>query len=61
MKKIVGLMLLCVSAFYTMAQDNYTTQLEGAMKTKNSLFKQEVFSVDNISAFRVDAIKVTDL
>lgn len=61
MKKIVGLMLLCLSTFYMLAQDNYTTQLEGAMKTKNSLFKQEIFSVENIPAFRVDAVKVTDL
>jgi hypothetical protein len=53
-------------AFFTFANifgqnDASLTKIEQAVFTKNFLFKQEVFSVENISAFRIDAIKITNL
>lgn len=61
MKKISSLLLVCFSVISLYAQDGFITKIEAAMQTKNSLIKQEVFSVDNINAFRIDAVKITDL
>lgn len=60
MKKYIS--ILCLSLFFVIgyAQTN-KTKIEEAVFTKGSLYKQEVFSVDNITAFRLDAIKVTNL
>lgn len=37
------------------------TRIEQAVFTRSFLFKQEVFSVENINAFRIDAVKITNL
>lgn len=60
MKKLVSVLLLAFCTTVVFAQDA-TTKIEEAVFTKGSLFKQEVFSVDNIPAFRIDALKVTNL
>ena len=41
--------------------DASLTKIEQAVFTKSFLFKQEVFSVENINAFRIDAVKITNL
>ena len=62
MKKSIYLIILTFFATKIVAQENSTsTKIEQAVFTKNFLFKQEVFSVDNIPAFRIDAIKITNL
>lgn len=62
MKKSIFLLLLSHIIINTFAQENITiTKIEQAVSTKDFLFKQEVFSVDNIPAFRIDAIKITNL
>ena len=60
MKKFIS--ILCLSLFFTIGYTQTNkTKIEDAVFTKGSLFKQEVYSVDNIAAFRLDAIKVTNL
>jgi len=62
MKKSIYLIILTFFATQIVAQENNaSTKIEQAVFTKNFLFKQEVFSVDNIPAFRIDAIKITNL
>lgn len=62
MKK--SIFIICFTFFIasSFAQNTIAaTKIEQAVLTKNFLFKQEVFSVDNIAAFRMDAIKITNL
>ncbi|MDB5227961.1 MAG: hypothetical protein JWN78_2154 [Bacteroidota bacterium] len=61
MKKIF-LLLLSFVCVYSFAEDpTEKTKIEQAINTKDFLFKQEVFSLDNLSAFRIDAVKITNL
>lgn len=62
MKNLVVLILLTFSISFIFAQDNLQkTKIEEAVFTNSSLFKQEVFSLDNVPEFRIDALKVTNL
>ena len=62
MKKSICLIILSFFMSNVFAQnETSSTKIEQAVFTKNFLFKQEVFSVDNIPAFRIDAIKITNL
>jgi hypothetical protein len=62
MKKLTALIILTLFVTQIFAQENIaTTKIEQAVSTKGFLFKQEVFSVDNIPAFRIDALKITNL
>jgi hypothetical protein len=62
MRKSVLFLLFCLFMSVTFAEDNLQkTKTEEAVFTKGFLYKQEVFSVDNIPAFRLDAIKMTNL
>ena len=62
MKKILFVVLFILSLAPSFAEsDSYKTKIEQAVNTKDYLFKQEVFSVDNIPAFRIDALKITNL
>ncbi len=62
MKKIliVLLHLFCILSAHA-AADTMKTKIEQAINTKGSLIKQEVFSLENIAAFRLDPIKITNL
>ena len=60
MKKWSVFVLLIFTMLQMFAQPN-TTKIEEAVFTKGYLYRQEIFSVDNIYAFRIDAIKVTNL
>jgi hypothetical protein len=60
-KTVVSLLLSFLMLSTFAAESGPETELEKAMHTKGSLYKQEVFTVDNIPAFRIDAVKVTDL
>lgn len=62
MIKTFFLILVLLSVTNIFAQNNETkTKIELAVFTKSFLFKQEVFSVENITAFRMDAVKITNL
>ncbi len=62
MKKIIPIFLLTFNTFFCFSEDTvYPTKLEQAVNTKGFLFKQEVFTVDNIPAFRLDVVKITNL
>lgn len=62
MKSPLILLLLCLLTASAFAQaDAQKTKIEGAIFTKGNLYKQEVFSLDNIPAFRLDAVRVTNL
>lgn len=61
MQKSIFILLFSFFIVNVFAQNTTSTKIEQAVLTKNFLFKQEVFSVDNIEAFRIDAIKVTNL
>lgn len=61
MKKSILFIVLSLCLITIFAQDATTTKIEEASLTKGFLFKQEVFSVDNIPAFRIDALKITNL
>ena len=62
MKKSIFIILFSIYVATAFGQsETSATKMEQAVFTKNFLFKQEVFSVDNISAFRIDAIKITNL
>ncbi len=62
MKKVLFAIILMITFAVTYAQkDSAASKIEQAVNTKGYLFKQEVFSVDNIPAFRIDAIKITNL
>ena len=62
MKKSIVLIIFSIYFATTFAQtESSTTKIEQAVFTKSYLFKQEVFSVENIPAFRIDAIKITNL
>lgn len=62
MRKIFLILLSSIFASASFAKnDTAATKIEQAVNTRNSLFKQEVFSVENIPAFRIDAIKITNL
>jgi len=60
MKKLFVVALLYTFFTSVNAQEN-RTKIEEAILTKNSLIKQEIFSVDNIPAFRIEAVKITNL
>lgn len=59
MKKIITalFLLICLQAI---AQEA-TSKLEQAIQTRGSLFKEEIFSLENITAFRMDAVRITNL
>ena len=61
MKKLISILFLSFCLTVVFAQDATSTKIEEAVFTKGSLIKQEVISVDNIPAFRIDALKVTNL
>ena len=62
MKKSIVLLYLLLFVFISFAEnDLQKTKIEEAVFTKGFLYKQEVFSVDNIPAFRMDGVKVTNL
>ena len=62
MKKSIVLIIFSIYFATTFAQtESSITKIEQAVFTKSYLFKQEVFSVENIPAFRIDAIKITNL
>lgn len=62
MKKIIPFFFWLTSILPVLAQNDVPkTKIEEAVFTKGSLYKQEVFSVDNIPAFRIDAVKITNL
>lgn len=62
MKKIfLSLCLLLVTIIASAQIENSKTKIEVAVNTRDFLYKQEVFSVDNIDAFRIDALKITNL
>lgn len=62
MKKSITFILLTWSAIQGFSEDNiYRTKLEQAVNTTGFLYKQEVYTVDNIPAFRMDAVKITNL
>lgn len=62
MKKIIPVFLLTFSAsFCFSAEATYPTKLEQAVNTTGFLYKQEVFTIDNMSAFRMDVVKITNL
>lgn len=60
MKKLIFIVLLSFYFSPSFSQD-FSTKIEAAVFTKGFLYKQEVFSVDNIPAFRIDALKITNL
>jgi len=62
MKTLLLGLFFCSYISFSSAQAEYEkTKIEEAVATKGYLYKQEVFTVDNIPAFRIDAIKVTNL
>ena len=62
MKKSIFLLIFSLFIASAFAQEtSTTTKIEQAVTTKGFLFKQEVFSVDNIPSFRIDALKITNL
>lgn len=62
MRRIMFGWLFCFCLSVSFAQTETTkTKIEEAVTTKGYLYKQEVFTVDNIPAFRIDAVKVTNL
>ncbi len=62
MKNFILLAVLTFSLSSVFGQDDLQkTKIEDAIFTKGSLFKQEVFSLDNLFPFRIDAVKVTNL
>ncbi len=62
MKKlfITSLLLFLIPSIFA-EDDSQKTKIEQAVTTKNYLYKEEVFSVENISAFRIDALKITNI
>ncbi|HRH56156.1 MAG TPA: hypothetical protein PLS10_00805 [Chitinophagales bacterium] len=62
MKKLIAVLFISffISAIFA-EETSYKTKIEDATLTKGSLYKQEVFSVENITAFRIDALKITNL
>ena len=61
MKKILIGFILTVCTISINAQETSNTEIEKAVSTKNYLYKEEVFSLNNIPAFRIDAVKVTNI
>lgn len=62
MKKNLLAIFLLFSLTIGMAQQMaYSTKIEEAVNTTGFLFKQEVFSLKNISLFRADALKITNI
>ena len=62
MKNLILLVLLSLGLSSAFAQhDLQKTKIEDAVYTNDFLYKQEVFSLDNIPAFRIDALKITNL
>ena len=62
MKNWIFTMVLCSMFSLSFAQFTFTkTKLEDAISTKDFLYKQEVFTVENIPNFRMDAVKITNL
>lgn len=62
MKKIViSFSLLLVILLASAQNETYSTKIEAAVSTKGYLYKQEIFSVENIPAFRIDVVKITNL
>lgn len=60
-RTITFLIALLTTAYSGFAGDGYSSDLEKAINTTGSLYKQEIFTLDNIPAFRIDAVKVTNL
>lgn len=60
MKKFISFLTLSFYLSLTFSQ-NFSSKIEDAVNTKGFLYKQEIFSVENIPAFRIDALKITNL
>jgi len=62
MKNWIFTIAFCSTLSLSFAQSTFTkTKLEEAIFTKDFLFKQEIFTVENIPNFRIDAVKITNL
>lgn len=62
MKKSILLILFSLSLNILLAEDsNKNTKIENAVNTKGFLFKEEIYSIENLSYFRLDPVKITNL
>jgi hypothetical protein len=61
MKNVTFFILLFAATTITFGEDSTQSKIELAATTKSNLFKQEVFTLDNVTGFRIDALRITNL